>query len=757
MYKLLVVLATASMLLSCNTHAQTKYNFDFEQLDNATHMPTGWGLGNVRNAAIATDSSAAGYKVDASIKQHGNYSLLIDWTKQSADWTATNYAIKQTFAGKRIVLKGYIKTEGVTGTGAGLWMRIDGDNKTIAFDNMMTRAVTGTTDWKEYTVELEYDDEKAEKITIGGLIVGKGKMWMDNLSLTIDGKDIADAPVKQVVLTKADLYPIGKDGSGIKTISLDKEKIQELTNLGMVWGFIKYHHPAVASGDYNMDAQLFKILPKVLDAKSASDAYTMIEKWVDEFGKPDLCKNCDEIKKTDKVKLMPDYGYLFDKDNLPKSLTDKLDYILHNRNTQTKHYYIEMAPNVGNPDFKHEPTYEEQQYPDAGMRLLTLYRYWNMIQYFYPNRHLIGEGWNKVLTEFIPEFANAKDTLAYDIACLQLIGRIHDTHANVWGNAPALRKYKGELTMPLAADFIGDKLVVVDFFDNDKNSTGILQRGDVIEKIDGVTVNDLVKKYLPLTPASNYETQLRDLASFMSFIMRSNNTKAQLQINRGNKLVDVVINRMAMDKYYYKYEATISNTNYKIIGNNIGYIYPAKLKDGDINSIQESFKNTKGIVIDMRCYPSSFMPFVYGEWFKPWSGPFVRFTFGSITIPGMFTFSEPLENGADNTSYYKGKIVIIVNAKTQSQAEYTTMALCTAPNVTVIGSTTAGADGNVSDIILPGGIQTMISGIGILYPDGTESQRKGVKIDVVVKPTIQGIKDGKDELLDKAIEIINKG
>jgi len=57
---------------------------------------------------------------------------------------------------------------------------------------------------------------------------------------------------------------------------------------------------------------------------------------------------------------------------------------------------------------------------------------------------------------------------------------------------------------------------------------------------------------------------------------------------------------------------------------------------------------------------------------------------------------------------------------------------------------------------LPGGITTLISGIGILYPDGTETQRKGVKIDEVVKPTIAGIKAGLDEPLERAKTIIGE-
>jgi C-terminal processing protease CtpA/Prc len=49
----------------------------------------------------------------------------------------------------------------------------------------------------------------------------------------------------------------------------------------------------------------------------------------------------------------------------------------------------------------------------------------------------------------------------------------------------------------------------------------------------------------------------------------------------------------------------------------------------------------------------------------------------------------------------------------------------------------------------------MISGIGIYYPDGRETQRIGIVPDVEVKPTIDGIKNNKDEVLEKATKWIN--
>jgi len=85
------------------------------------------------------------------------------------------------------------------------------------------------------------------------------------------------------------------------------------------------------------------------------------------------------------------------------------------------------------------------------------------------------------------------------------------------------------------------------------------------------------------------------------------------------------------------------------------------------------------------------------------------------------------------------------------------MAFQSSPRVKVVGSQTAGADGNISPFTLPGGINTMISGLGVFYPDGTLTQKIGIKIDYLIKPTIKGIIGGKDELLEKAVAILEKG
>jgi C-terminal processing protease CtpA/Prc len=69
----------------------------------------------------------------------------------------------------------------------------------------------------------------------------------------------------------------------------------------------------------------------------------------------------------------------------------------------------------------------------------------------------------------------------------------------------------------------------------------------------------------------------------------------------------------------------------------------------------------------------------------------------------------------------------------------------------VVGSTTAGADGNISQIVLPGGLRTVISGIGVFYPDRRPTQQVGIVPDLVVRPTIAGIRQGRDEVLEAGV------
>lgn len=715
-----------------------KLNLDFEQGENG--YPINWENFGSSDYRIYLDSANA---------KNGIFSTVIESTGNKPDFKALAINLPNNYKGKSIRLSGYVKTENVADGYAGLWMRIDPQ---VAFDNMNDRGITGTTDWKECEVILPLNPEKTIKIVVGGLLVGKGKMWLDNLQVSIDGKDLDDKALE--IYTK-EILPADKDkefdnGSNISFSNLTDETIINLALLGRIWGFLKYHHPEIAKGNYNWDYELFRILPDYLKVKSIEERDKILVAWIEKYGKLPICIDC-RTTPSDAV-LKPDLSWV-DNSNLSSDLNSLLKGIYNNRN-QGKSYYIGQYPNVGNPDFANENPYTNMTYPDSGFRLLSLYRYWNMIEYFFPNKHLTNKKWDSILKEYIPKFLSAKDELEYELVAVQVIGEINDTHANLWGGGDKIAELRGNNYAPFKAEFVENKLVVTDYFNPEFLEISKLSIGDIITHVNGKSVEAIIDSLKNYYPSSNDASMLRDVSA--DLLRASKNTIHLKYISDGqSKEHDVVLYDRKQLNMYQWYKVNKEEKCFKILDGNIGYVTLANIKEDDIPEIKKSFKNTKGIIIDIRNYPSTFVPFSLGSYFISEPTAFAKFTQGNPNNPGEFTFTQPLEIPNEGTPY-EGKLVVLVNEKSQSQAEYTAMAFRASKNSIILGSTTAGADGNVSVIYLPGGLRTLISGIGVYYPDGKETQRIGIVPDITVKPTIEGVKKGKDEVLEKAIEIINQ-
>lgn len=106
------------------------------------------------------------------------------------------------YLGKRMRFSGFVKSENITGW-SGLWMRIDDKSENIlAFDNMETRSIKGTTEWNHYACVLDIPAE-ASRINIGILLSGYGQVWLSDCNFEEVGTDI---PVTDS-LAIADKYP----------------------------------------------------------------------------------------------------------------------------------------------------------------------------------------------------------------------------------------------------------------------------------------------------------------------------------------------------------------------------------------------------------------------------------------------------------------------------------------------------------------------------------------------------------------------
>jgi len=178
--------------------------------------------------------------------------------------------------------------------------------------------------------------------------------------------------------------------------------------------------------------------------------------------------------------------------------------------------------------------------------------------------------------------------------------------------------------------------------------------------------------------------------------------------------------------------------------------------------LMETYKNAKGMVFDLRGYNDDGSLLKVFDYLLRKPEHFGIKTQADFSQPGKFCFVDNIIDkaykfaGKNNPDSYKGQVVVLINEHTQSSEELWAMIFKKVPGVIFVGSQTAGADGNKTAIKLTDGNKLIFSGLGIYYPDGGETQRIGIKPDVIVRPTIESIRNKEDLLLLKAFELIDQ-
>ena len=177
MARFLVVFSFLLVVLfsSCATKEENKFNLNFERYDIAYQRPSAW-----------VDYGEYDVLPDSVVKKSGKYALKIASNKKEDGFGYGMYTIPALYKGNQLKLEGYIKTEGLKGGTASLFLRVDGDGKVLAFVEDEDQEVKEDIAWTKFSIEIAYPAD-AESIKVGGILQGQGKAWFDDLKVTIDG------------------------------------------------------------------------------------------------------------------------------------------------------------------------------------------------------------------------------------------------------------------------------------------------------------------------------------------------------------------------------------------------------------------------------------------------------------------------------------------------------------------------------------------------------------------------------------------
>ena len=429
---------------------------------------------------------------------------------------------------------------------------------------------------------------------------------------------------------------------------------------------------------------------------------------------------------------------------------------------------------LGASNFINQQLHVDMDFGDVEFRLLGLFRLWNAMKYFSPYINIVDGNWNEILLEHIPRMVDATDRLSYELTLMSLASNLHDAHVffvSPLGDNRFARfdHIFGKYVAPVRITEAEGRLVVIEQISipvSGHSHELILMPGDVVLGVNDIDINEFVDVMMQYVSYPNREKALFYLNFYMILRQHSSDEPMALNILRDGTSLMVEIQTVERQQHMQHFIAPQPITAYVRLHNNIGLINPSRVQgegeEESIHYIMKYFADTDGLIVDLRQRPTGAMPpfhFALADYIVDVHQLFGRITVPSQSIPGVFAdmirvYAGGLSGECRYAYSYENNVVLLMDEQTMSFPEWTIMALRNSANVTVIGSNSMGANGDVRVLPLPGGITMNFSNVGVFTPEGGQTQRIGLSPDIYVPRTVEGIRDGRDELMEAAIQFL---
>ena len=532
----------------------------------------------------------------------------------------------------------------------------------------------------------------------------------------------------------------------------DSRAVGNLETLCRVWGYAKYHHPVFCDTlcRVDVDSALFALLPRVVHADRVTRNRHLLD-WVRSLG--DYTPNkieCEQALAPYDLVETADLGWTADTVLLGGELSKLLQDLRYAE--RDENYYLRLGQPDQGPDYQYLSLRGESFYPtpqmDSGLNLLLLFRLWNVIEYYAPYRAVTLHPWNEVLSTYIPLMGVETDGRRFARLYMRLIRELNDGHAY----APVEMLFGQRMlpVWPLQAEgrlFVG------------YSGDSALERGDEVLAIDGEPISERLELLREYASRSN-EASLRKALRFYG--LRTRRDTAEVVRCRAGACDTLRVATVPYGSVSPLYDpAQLVQPPFRLLADSVGYIYAGTFTREHLAQVGQTLPRTRALIIDLRTYPMNMdftLTALIGQSLRTEPVVAWQMVHPTLALPGLFFRQEQwlyegFEEGAKRcTQPYKGRVIILVDELTQSNPEFQAMAFQSCPQTLTIGSPTSGADGDIVWIPLPGQL-TSFSGIGTLYPDGTQTQTVGVRLDVEVLPTAEGLQAGRDEVLERALEL----
>ena len=744
-----IVLAQASLFHS-NTVQSRPVNLDFEQ-GRIGQLPEGW------------DSPTTGYVaelIENQAKSGKRAALLRDvpGAGNSSPFGNLMQAIDAaTLRGHRVRFRAAVRTEaGDSEVRVHLWMQVDrrGNQKGFMGNQPITPG-----EWQYYDVVGDVDED-AIVINIGMLLLNKGKAWLDDVSFEDLGK---------VEMRAEPPRPLTAHG------------LENLVAFTRLLGYVRHFHPSDEAADANWNAFAIKAVNEVEEAKNAADLSQRLESifrpvaptisvfptaehptpprelsppanastlrvvsWRHQgFGQK---TRQNSIYKSERVwqdapggtlpKDSPDPRQPFSAD-LGGGVSCLVPLALFGDAKGT-------LPHAATSETKSKDDLVKYSGNDRATRLADVGLAWNILEHFYPYFDVVQTDWQQALRAALTSAANDANEKAFLITLRRMVAQLHDGHGNVYHPADS-----ADYFIPVILKWVEGQLVISDLA---SAGTEGLQPGDVVLKVDGrPSASELTERESLISAAT---PQWRRFVALEQIRAGAKDSVVTLEVkSQSGQVRSVVLHRTIEE------EALSEARPDKIseLKPGIFYLDLDRIKDEDFQAVLPKLEQARGIIFDLRGYPRVSPKVILHLTEKPIES--ARFLLPVITTPdhAQIKFDDAgrwkLEPVAPRLT---AKMAFLVDGRAISYAESWMGIIEAYKLAAIVGEPTAGTNGDINPFNLPGNYTVIWTGLKVLKHDGSQHHGIGIQPTVPVSRTIRGIRERRDEQLERAVNIVSQ-
>ncbi len=366
----------------------------------------------------------------------------------------------------------------------------------------------------------------------------------------------------------------------------------------------------------------------------------------------------------------------------------------------------------------------------------------SVFEHFYPYADLVDLDWDEVRTEALAAALAAETPTAHCRGLQVLVARLRDGHGHVaCAGAPAMAR------LPFVVERVEGRATVVAADD-----AAEVRLGDVVLAVDGVDAEVHLDSLAALASGS---PQWRLRKATREFGAGPEGSTARVAVDRGGRRVEVEAPRVQGAPPQENRPEPIAELRPGVL-----YVDVSRASDSLLTTRMADIVGADGVVVDVRGYPREI-----GPWFL---SVFADRPVVSALWEVLRTIrpDDPGGVGVDTSRWAPmppatpragGRVVFLTDARAISYAESMLGIVDHYDLGTTVGGPTAGANGNVNPFWLPGGHRVWWTGMRVRKHDGSTLHGVGIAPDVPVSRTLEGVRAGRDEVLERAVEIAAGG